>query len=845
MAYPDKVQAELASAQETAIANKILDMMRDLKLKNDNTTACRWVWELIQNAKDVVDSPDLVNIIINFNEEKEYLSFEHDGKCFTTKNMVHLISQVSSKERDQSTCNGVTGKFGTGFLTTHLLSEKVIIDSFLQDEDEPVKKIKVLLDRSGETKEEVIQAVKKSFAQLEASDEVSVTVVEKRNGFNTCFFYELDQNGIEIARNGLQSLYASISYVFAFIEKLNSIRINNTLYIRHGEKLEYGDMCIHTIQRIESGIRENCNILQYHNGKVDLAIPIILRGEEVFIDEYPENMPKLFCDFPLIGTEDFSFPIVVNSPYFNPNEPRNGVYLTDKESPVIEENKNLMIQALEAYKFLLDCAAAKGWKQVYNIVRVPKQVQKQWISREWLKDNIIEACKACIRKSEIIDTISGERKSLYNVWDYQDVFIIGDSEQSAREQVWKLAQSIYSDRIVLYSEVHKWYSSLWQECKNFNMDKLIATVEECGCLERLESKMNGVIAIDWLNNLYKSIDFLGNTENYTSAKIYPNQLGRLCSIQELYFDDGVEDIYKQILALLGNECRQRLLDKQIQLPNTIYCEVYDYESLFDEILRAMNNDAFSYREALAVLIVLYDNTTQDDNEQINLLYLLESIFKDEIPQKCKVKIVNADVMEKARNYWCFEIADKVCECETVEILARNLKLPEGQGVWEWLKEFIEYLGKYKHKNLFERKTKPILPNQNGKFITMETLFLDSGEIDEIFKDILLEVGNDIRSILLPLDIYLELPESRVKKLKDVSQGVIDYVKDNQGKVKNQDETVRNNFNRLFCWINDNPDKARVYFKEVVENKHWLYNDEEIAENLKKAEKYDDFLSDLI
>lgn len=95
--------------------------------------------------------------------------------------------------------------------------------------------------------------------------------------------------------------------------------------------------------------------------------------------------------------------------------------------------------------------------------------------------------------------------------------------------------------------------------------------------------------------------------------------------------------------------------------------------------------------------------------------------------------------------------------------------------------------------------------------------------------------------MLPVDIYLELPESRVKGLKDVVQGVTEYVKQNQGLSKNQNETVRNYFNRLFYWINDNPDKAQLFFKEVIDNKHWLIDDEEIAQNMKKAEKYDSLL----
>lgn len=137
MIYSDKVQASRNSAYDTAIANKTINMMQELKLKNDEKTACRWIWELIQNAKDVADETECINIEIEFNEKEKYLAFKHDGKNFTTDNIVHLISQVSSEERNLDSDSGVTGKFGTGFLTTHLLSEKA--KAYLKDE-EPVKK---------------------------------------------------------------------------------------------------------------------------------------------------------------------------------------------------------------------------------------------------------------------------------------------------------------------------------------------------------------------------------------------------------------------------------------------------------------------------------------------------------------------------------------------------------------------------------------------------------------------------------------------------------------------------------------------------------------------------------
>lgn len=839
MNYSDKVQATINSAHDTAIANKILDMMQDLLLKNDENTARRWIWELIQNAKDVSGKNGMVNIKIDFHEKDRYLSFEHDGKCFTTENIVYLISQVSSKERNQSPDNGITGKFGTGFLTTHLLSQQVIVDAFLQDENEPLKEIHILLDRSGETKEEVIAAVNESFRQLKESKEIDISVLEKTGGFNTRFLYELDDKGIEIAKSGLKSFYASIPYVFAFVEKINSIKVNDLLYIERGEKGKLGLAEVHTIYITENGNKNKLFILLYHEEKIDLAIPVKAKNNEIFIDEYPKDVPKIFCTFPLIGTEDFAFPVIVNSAYFNPNDPRSGIYLTDVENKVVDENKKLIRQALNAYKNLLNYVAEHHWRQVYNVVRIPRQPQRDWLSKDWFAD-VIGECKQHIKYAEIVDTESGERKALYDPWDDPIIFIISDNETIEREHVWELVNPIYPDRIAPFLDIHKWYASLWLECRNFNMQRLIQIIEEFECLETLKLNLNNSSsAITWLNNLYGALINLKNIEEYKAAKIYPNQLGRFCSINELYRDNDIEDVYKQILSLLDNECKEILLDKGIQLPEDISCEIYNYDMLFEDILKAMNNTSFSEREAMAKIITLQNKEIRVEG-QAELLKLLKTAFTEELLNVCEVQKINFEVIEEAKKYWCTEIANEVGDCQNVAVLAYHLSLPE-EDTYLWLKELIEYFGKYKHKNLFERKTKPIIPNQNGDFLTIEAVFLDSGGIDDIFKDILAEMGNDLRSILLPIDIYLELPESRVKGLKDVVQEVTEYIKQNQGLSKNQNETVRYNFNRLFCWINDNPDKAKIFFKEIIDNKHWLIDDEEIAQNMKKAEKYDSLL----
>ncbi|UOE53517.1 sacsin N-terminal ATP-binding-like domain-containing protein [Cytobacillus oceanisediminis] len=61
---------------------------------------------------------------------KNQIIFSHNGMPFSFENLLDLITQISSK---QSSEEKKTGKFGTGFMSTHLLSEIVQIEgSFIQ-----------------------------------------------------------------------------------------------------------------------------------------------------------------------------------------------------------------------------------------------------------------------------------------------------------------------------------------------------------------------------------------------------------------------------------------------------------------------------------------------------------------------------------------------------------------------------------------------------------------------------------------------------------------------------------------------------------------------------------------
>ena len=54
---------------------------------------------------------------------------------FTEQDIRGLINQISSKENEEGVVSRKVGKFGTGFLTTHLLSRVIDVEGIVETED--------------------------------------------------------------------------------------------------------------------------------------------------------------------------------------------------------------------------------------------------------------------------------------------------------------------------------------------------------------------------------------------------------------------------------------------------------------------------------------------------------------------------------------------------------------------------------------------------------------------------------------------------------------------------------------------------------------------------------------
>ena len=845
----EKIAELRKSASEAQSASKIIDKLKALKDSNSPETSYRWIWELIQNAKDVVNTSGMVDIVIEFSEANKTIEFSHNGRLFTTENIVFLIEQVSSKERSSTGENKkkTTGKFGTGFLTTHLLSEKVQVHGYIQDDGEQPRSFQTLLDRTGDDMPSIMKAISDSCDMLDSGSECQIDEFS----MNTRFIYELDEIGVETAKSGLRNLLVSIPHVIAFVQEIGSIVVkadnNYQRTIKRGEnadvELKSAKVTpVHvSITRKGETKAEDRFVFVSSNDSVSIAVEIMTKGNNRFLIKPHKELPRIFCDFPLLGTNDFSFPIVINSPMFNPTESRDGIPLvqTQREGGDSRENRDRIIEVIALYNTMLEHFSSKGYKELYNIVRISEQPEKYWLDASWVEQELIAPIKEHIKTVEFIQNSLGNACALYDCFDEPNIYIMKDEPPELREKVWDLSNKLMPAMMTRKDEIEQWHSSLWDDCRNFGVVDLVVAVEKCGDIITLENQL-GYDAISWLNELiglfyHTSGKFLADFGRHPS--ILPNQHGAFFPLNELFYENNIGETYKDVALIAGIDFRERLLDSRVQKATLSGLRELTLRNVFSELIHAQLDYETSAEFYKGIINIRISNNSM----QKKFVELANYLYPDYFNQSSRVSHYSEKLLTDALKFWRNKICDDFSSCNNINCVIEQYGFQNEREVANWISKLIRYLKDCEDESLLDRYA--ILPNQHCIFMLKGEIFLDDGSLDDILKDAAMYSGTDVREKMLYGGIFLDLPSARVISLEYIAPTIITYVRNNSKKICKISFEGWETFRAISAWLRNNRKDNRVSkcFKELIDNFHWFYDDEEIAESMAKSELYDEVL----
>lgn len=543
---PMTVDDEIAYNNYKLTADKILQLLSQIR-EDPSASAKRWVWELLQNAKDVPNRFGKVSVEIEL-VSQDTLKFRHNGDCFSIKNITGLVQQVSSK--DSQNLEGQTGKFGTGFICTHLLSDIIDVEGIVRYKGID-RRFKIVLDRSGYRSEDLLPRIKTTLEELrhiETTYEVVNNYEQNRTeqSFDTVFTYHLTtQEKQESAVAGLEDLINTMPITLVTQSKkikqvrvINRVKGTNVVYTCDSTSLD--DNVQLSIVKID-GITKK--YVSYITDDVALTTEVNIKDGIYEIIKRDSKQPVLYRDFPLIGSEKFYFPYTLNGFEFNPTERRNGLVLNSADHPDCVLNRNIIDKAVDAVLKFNEWLITKNATNRYLLAssRIPKASEEysESVAAPWIK-NLQANWRRQLLQERLVETDNGTDILMnLSVPSFSPA-----STKEVNETFYNLLHGQYIGRGVLpvLKHLQGWLDIVRQEYETwgtklkYEKDDFLKDLSDLQTLKSLALKINKTRedTLNWLNKVYKFLvdqNMLNEFDNYA---IIPNQRGDFKLLKELY-----------------------------------------------------------------------------------------------------------------------------------------------------------------------------------------------------------------------------------------------------------------------------------------------------------------------
>lgn len=532
-----------------------------------------------------------------------------------------------------------------------------------------------------------------------------------------------------------------------------------------------------------------------------------------------------------MGTHDFSFPVVVNSRRFDPNEPRNGILLFGDES---EQNKETLKSACLLYVSLIDYFLKNNYKEIYNAVHLPPIVSKNWLDQYWYEENIISLLKSSISEFEMFTMTDGSKQALCDAWGQDNIFLSSDDLAEIRDAVWRLSSQLHPHKNVCYVDVENWYPSLWEECRNYGVAELISEVESVESLGRLSEIVSD--AVGFLNYLYNLIyvKCSGKTVTMRENRIFPNQLGQFCLLSELKADGGIDEVFKDAADMIGINLRAELADNRFSFRGIPIMSFND--AAYRMIIEAQS-DTNNANDFYLHIIRIQNGFV---SKQASFIVLYNELYPNNQLLTVNSQNYSNKLLDNAIDRWCDIICYRISQCVDLHCIISSYHFADKDTAISWISRFTQYLQSIDKIELLEKFA--IIPNQNGILKKKSVLYRDSDAIPEFMKDVCRISGTDYREDMALIQIDASIIPRKIG-YKDVSGVITSYIRNHMNNIRVSPED-KTSFDQTYRWLRENRENPIVkqHFSELLEHLYWFYNDDEIAESVAKATELDTILS---
>ena len=764
---PDAVERARALVLRKMYVSNVGNRLREMEFPS-TIDMKRWVWELMQNAKDSIAGTDQKSVDIQLIKNEKEVIFIHNGAPFTGDSFLALLYKYSDGKQNSAES---TGRFGTGFLTTHCLSKIVRVegDIFMNDSGKKGA-FDVTMYRDGDTNEKLLVGIDRMEREKKYFDTPF--------GYTKYTYILRTPKNKEASEYGFNNFQSNIAPTMLFNSKFGNVvffsengiqtKINRTASVNFGDvSIEtfhvYGEDDVY-LNFIYCQIKQHSDELSERFGQerdVRIAGTVMLTSDKHLT--FDENVPCLFCSLPLVGSESHIMPFIINSDDFEPNTERQGILLNGNEKiencDILSDvgiNKLILRHSItQIFEKIVKHCSEQNYKDLHILSHGLKEMPNvdRDFDGKWYYKNMMLPCRNVLKKYPLINTKNGMKK-------LNEVFfpLYEKNDNKYKEEFYKYVEHLFGI-LPVFEESIAWSRYIWvddKEIKVINISKLF----EKFCSN--ETKMD----IEFINS------FISFAWEYHQnlLRMYPVLIND--NKEHIYYSDnialsvGVSKSVIDCIEELGEGWRMNHLWSEI---NSIVLPLkHNKEYAMTRIKELIKNNSSIYKCLILTKYIINGNTKRQ-----KMFDFASQMFRSEKIIFTAVYVEKGEIDEDVYND-----SDKHLFDDMISKIHDWYR--KDNSVVSNFKDLIEFI--YSNVEHYKFNQYAIVPNQNGEFKYINQLY-SAPKIPKILIDAVRDkLWIDSYKFLIDQTIKIDVKEFSILDItKMINDNIENYYK-NQSKL---------------------------------------------------------------